>query len=435
MREWNGGRGGGPRPPTPAPDHWRPAWAEVDIDAVAHNLAVLKAVVAPSTVCAVVKADGYGHGDVEVARAAVAAGAAGLAVALVEEGARLRQAGIDDPILLLSEPPPGSEEQVVELSLEATVATMAAARRMADAARRVGARAAVHVKVDTGMHRVGIEPASALELVGELASAAPPLTVAGLWTHLAVAEDEGEEERRFTAAQLERFEAVRDELAARQLAPPILHAANSAGAIAHPASRYHMTRCGIALYGELPSPWVGASLARQAPGEELWPVLSLKARVSAVRDLPAGARPSYGRQRPLPAAARVATVPLGYADGVPRRLFSAGQEVLVGGRRRALGGMVTMDQLVVDCGDDHSVEVGDEVVLVGRQGEEEITVSEWSTSLGTIGYEVLTAIGRRVPRLVVSGGEVARSVPGAPSSERQAGRRRVSEWAREARLR
>ena len=182
--------------------------------------------------------------------------------------------------------------------------------------------------------------------------------------------------------------------------PAVLHAANSAGAIAWPAARYDLVRCGIALYGELPSPAIAEVFAEAAPGESLRPVLSLKAHVAAVRELDAGERPSYGRLRPLPGRSVVATVPLGYADGVPRALFDGGFEVLIGGRRCPLAGMVTMDQIVVDCGPGAPVAPGDEVVLLGRQGDDEITAAEWAGRLGTISYEVLTGIGPRVPRVV-----------------------------------
>jgi alanine racemase len=164
-----------------------------------------------------------------------------------------------------------------------------------------------------------------------------------------------------------------------------------------------MVRCGIGLYGYLPGPAVTAALGAAAPGATLHPALSLRARVTSVRTLEEGARPSYGRLRPLPGRAVVATVPLGYADGVPRALFAQGYSVLIGGRRRPLAGMVTMDQIVVDCGDDGSVRPGDEVVLLGRQGDEEITADEWAGLLGTISYEVLCGIGPRVPRTVVNG--------------------------------
>jgi alanine racemase len=186
------------------------------------------------------------------------------------------------------------------------------------------------------------------------------------------------------------------------------HVANSAGAIGVPASRRDMVRCGIALYGVSPTPALADTLARDTGGERLRPVLSLHSRVTYVRDLDAGERPSYGRRRPLPGPGRsqVATVPLGYADGVPRRLFDQGGEVLIGGIRRPLAGVVTMDQIVVDCGPVGTapVAVGDEVVLLGRQGDEEITATEWADLLGTISYEVLCDIGPRVPRLVRTGG-------------------------------
>ncbi|MGH8995403.1 MAG: alanine racemase, partial [Acidimicrobiales bacterium] len=207
------------------------------------------------------------------------------------------------------------------------------------------------------------------------------------------------EDREFTDLQLSRFEAHLAELEARGVRPALRHAANSAGTIAHPRARFDMVRTGIALYGELPHPSMAAALATAGDGAALRPVMSLRSQVVAVRRLDAGERPSYGRLRPLPEASTVATVPVGYADGVPRRLFDNGGEVLIGGRRRPLAGAVTMDQIVVDCGAD-DVAVGDEVVLIGPQGDGHIGASEWAERLGTISYEVLTGIGPRVPRVV-----------------------------------
>ena len=163
-----------------------------------------------------------------------------------------------------------------------------------------------------------------------------------------------------------------------------------------------MVRCGLGLYGYLPGGAVQNAFAEQAGGEELHPAMALKARVVAVRWLDAGERPSYGRLRPLPARSLVATVPIGYADGVPRALFTAGYEVLIGGVRRPLAGMVTMDQIVVDCGDDDTVRPGDEVVLLGRQGTEVITADDWAAMLGTISYEVVCGVGPRMPRILVN---------------------------------
>jgi alanine racemase len=375
------------------PAQWRPAWAEIDLDAVRHNTAVLRQLVAPAGLCAVVKADAYGHGATAVARAVLDSGAAALAVAQVDEGLELVEAGITGrPILLLSEPPDEAWEAVVAARLVATVATRHGLTRVSAAAQRLRTTAQVQLKVDTGMHRVGVAPEELAALAAEVA-ADPALELGGIWTHLAVADGGSEPDRQFTEAQLARFDAV-----TAGLRVPMRHAANSAGAIVYPQARYDMVRCGLALYGVLPGQAVVSAFMAQT-AEPLRPVLSLHSRVSALRRLPAGARPSYGRLRPLAAESVVATVPIGYADGLPRALLGAGYEVLIGGRRYPLAGAVTMDQIVVDCGSDATVAVGDPVVLLGRQGDAEITVDEWAARLGTINYEVLCGIGPRVPRV------------------------------------
>jgi alanine racemase len=381
----------------------RPAWAEIDVAAVRHNVEVLRRVVGSASFCAVVKADAYGHGAVAVAEAAIEGGADSLAVAIVDEGVELRDAGVTRPVLLLSEPPVDAAGTVVAGGLTPTLATSELIGPLAAAAGRAGIRHPVHVKVDTGMHRMGADTEHAAELVAAVA-AEPSLVVEGIWTHLAVADGSSGEDREFTEGQLDRFERLVDSFRSSGTRPRYLHAANSAAAIAWPRARYDLVRCGIAVYGHLPSPSVATAFATAAAGESLRPVLALRARVSAVRRLDAGERPSYGRLRPLPGRSVVATVPVGYADGVPRALFAGGFEVLIGGRRRPLAGMVTMDQIVVDCGPDESVAPGDEVTLLGRQGDEEIDVAEWADRLGTIGYEVLCGIGPRVPRVVVGAG-------------------------------
>jgi alanine racemase len=406
---------------------WRPTWAEIDLGAVTANASVLAGLAAPGALCAVVKADGYGHGAVEVARAALAGGAAWLAVALVEEGVALREAGIGAPILVLSEPPPEAWEEAVRRRLVPTVYTVPAVRSLGAVVARLGTghgigqgdgtglgvggsagRGAgtypVHVKVDTGMHRVGADPDVVPEVVRTLRET-PGLAFAGLWTHLAVADGAGPEDAEFTHAQLRSFSELHASLRRGGVDPGLVHAANSAGSIAYPQARLDLVRCGIALYGELPAPHLGRLLATATGGGSVRPVLSLRARVTLVRTLPAGARPSYGRARPLPERSLVATVPIGYADGLPRRLFECGGTVLIRGVRRPFAGVVTMDQIVVDCGpvEEHGVEVGDEVVLLGTQGGESITATEWATLLSTISYEVLCGIGPRVPRLVRPG--------------------------------
>lgn len=371
----------------------RPAWVEVDLDALSSNVAYLRRLVAPAQLCAVVKADGYGHGAVPVAKAALAAGASWLAVALAEEGHELREAGVSAPVLVLSEPPADAMGLVVKDKLRATVYTRAGLAALAKAASHLpaGERAPVHLKVDTGMHRVGAPPEVALELAQAI-SAEPHLELEGLFTHLAVADQPA---AGFTAEQLRRFQEVVKALASGGIHPPLLHAANSAGALFHPVSRYSLVRLGISVYGLAPS----AETREEAPVRELEPVLSLKARVAYVKEVEAGEGLSYGLSYRLRRRSDIATVPLGYADGVPRRLSEAGGEVLLGGRRRPVAGAVTMDQLLVDCGPGSGVRAGDEVVLLGRQGDEEVSAWEWAERLGTIAYEVTCGLSARLPRL------------------------------------
>ncbi len=279
----------------------RPVWAEVDLGALAHNVRLCAGSAPPARLCAVVKADGYGHGAVAVARAALGAGADWLAVALVEEGVALRDAGIDAPVLLLSEPPPDALADAVAAGLVPTLYTLEGVAAAAAAARGRPAPLRVHVKVDTGMHRVGADVDLVPELVATLVRT-PALHLEGLWTHLAVADERTPDAVAFTNHQLQLFEDVRADLARAGVVADMVHAANSAGAIAHPASRLDLVRCGIALYGEAPSAALEPLLeddGDEGRGGGLRPVLSLRARVSLVRDLDAGERLSYGRVTPL----------------------------------------------------------------------------------------------------------------------------------------
>ncbi|HWD53525.1 MAG TPA: alanine racemase [Acidimicrobiales bacterium] len=379
----------------------RPAWAEIDLAAVAHNARVLACLAAPAALCAVVKAHGYGHGGPAVARAALAGGAQRLAVALVDEGVELRQHGVAAPVLLLSECGSDAVDTALAYGLTPTLYSSEAIAAFAAAARAAGHQAPVHLKVDTGMHRVGAAPEDLIALARQIA-AEPSLKLEGVWTHLPVADGEAAEDRAYTEEQLDLFDRLVAGLAAEGIDAPLVHAANTAGSVAFARSRHDMVRCGIGLYGYLPGGTVRRAFEAQAAAETLRPAMALKARVVAVRELEAGERPSYGRRRPLAARSLVATVPIGYADGVPRALFDAGYEVLIGGMRRALAGAVTMDQIVVDCGGDASVRPGDEVVLLGTQGAETITADDWADLLGTISYEVVCGVGPRMPRLLVN---------------------------------
>ena len=368
----------------------RPVWAEVDLGAISTNVATLRAHAAPAALCAVVKADGYGHGAVAVARAALTGGADVLAVALVAEGVELRDAGIDAVVLVLSQASADEIDTLVAADLDATVYTASGVDGLVAAARRAGRSAGrpvrVHLKVDTGMHRVGVQPDVALALA-QLVVDEPALDLRSVFTHCAVAD---EPDNPFTATQLDRFDAVLAELEAAGIQVPCTHAANTAAAIDHPDARLDLVRCGIGIYGLAPSPALVDHVA-------LAPAMSLHAQVSHVKRVGAGEGISYGLRYRPEVETTIATVPLGYADGLPRRLGVEGGTVLVGGRRCPIAGSVTMDQILVDCGAD-VVEVGDEVILIGRQGDEVIGAGDWAELLDTIAYEIVCGISPRVPR-------------------------------------
>lgn len=361
---------------------FRPTTVEIDLTAIAHNVKALKP--AHAELMAVVKADGYGHGAVEVAKAATDAGASWLGVALVEEGAELRLAGIDVPILVLSEFPPGSEAVALAHGLSPTLCSVPGLERLAAAARGpIG----VHVKIDSGMHRIGVwPPDDAAGFCDQVARAG--LIVEGVWTHFAKSETD----EVTTKDQLERLLGAVEQVRAAGHQPRWLHAANSGAVLRHPEADLDLVRPGIAIYGLPPEPGVGAD-------RDLRPALAWRSVVTQARRLPGGERLSYGHRYTLQRDSWVATVPVGYADGYPRSLSNRA-DVLIGGRRCRVAGSVTMDQLIVDCG-EHEVAPGDDVVLVGRQGSDEISAWELAGHLGTVAYEIVSRIGPRVPRRYV----------------------------------
>jgi alanine racemase len=358
----------------------RPTRVEVDLSAIRHNVGMLRP--ADAELMAVVKADAYGHGDVEVARAALEGGASWLGVALVEEGLALRDAGIDAPVLVLSECPPGAETAAIGAGLTPTLYTTEGLERLAAAA--AGRPVAVHVKVDSGMHRAGVYPASAapgfVEDVGDRG-----LVIDGLFTHFA----RSEEDVATTGEQLACFLRVVDEVSSAGHRPRLVHAANTAAAILRPETHLDMVRCGIGIYGIEPAPGVGAGLGLRR-------ALTWRSSVTLAKRLPAGSAISYGHRYATAEDAWVATVPVGYADGYPR-LLSSNADVLIGGRRCRVAGSVTMDQVVVDCV-DLEPRPGDEVVLIGPQGGDEVSAAELAGHARTIAYEIVTRIGERVPR-------------------------------------
>ena len=352
-------------------------WAEVDPGAVRHNVLTLKRRAPNSRLMAVVKADAYGHGSVQVARACVEAGADSLAVVTVEEGAELRRAGMEAPILVFTDLPPDRLQLAGEHRLTVTAHSIPSARRIA---AHPGLE--VHLKVNTGMNRWGVEPSE----VGEARKILGP-RLAGVYTHFASADsDEGE-----TRRQIESFESV---LASQPFGGVLVHAANSAATLWHPGSHYDCVRPGVALYGLHPAGDEGDPAA-----EGLSPAMTLKSYVSGVRHLAGGDGVSYGLTYRAGTPMFAATVPVGYAEGY-RRTLSGKAEALIRGQRRPLLGRVTMDACVF--GADEDVEVGDEVVLLGGQGEERITAEDLGSRAGTINYEITTGIDpRRVERSYV----------------------------------
>ncbi len=377
-------------------EYWgRPTYAEIDLDALAYNVRSLRSCVGPDVqFAAVVKANAYGHGMEAVAAAALEAGASWLAVNLADEGLRLRAGGFTCPVLVLGYVPPWEAAKAVAHDLTPTVNTLQTALALGSAAREGGKTVDVHVKVDTGLGRFGQLPEEVLPFVQALL-AIPHLRFQGLWTHFASAD---ERDKTYTYHQLAVFRQVLAELEAHGIAVPLRHAANSAGIMEVPESHFDLVRAGISMYGLYPSDEV----ARTVP---LRPVMSLKSRVARVRTLPAGASISYNRTYITSTATKVALVPLGYADGLMRCLSNRGS-LLVRGHRAPIVGRICMDQCIVKVDHIPDVDQDDEVVAIGRQGEEIVSAEEVAALAGTNHYEVTCQIGARVPRVYRQAGRI-----------------------------
>jgi alanine racemase len=380
----------------------RPTRADIDLGALLYNFRQVRLQAGSARqVLAVVKADAYGHGAARVALALQAAGADQFGVALAEEGVALRQAGISQPILVLGSLYPGQEVDALEHELIPVVFDLAMGRRLSNAARAAGRIGKYHLKVDTGMARVGVRPEDLAAVLVELA-VLPRLEMVGLMSHLALADDLG---HPFTDLQIERFRQVRTQVQAAGFAPEFVHLSNSAAIFCHDLPECNLVRPGISLYGGLPSDQFAGRL-------ELRPVMSLRTAIAQLKEVPAGTGVSYGHRFVAERPTLLATLPIGYADGYSRLLSNRG-EGLVRGRRVRVAGTVCMDWTLLDVTDVPGVAVGDPVTLLGREGDQAITAEEWAARIGTINYEVFCLVGKRVPRIYREAG-VGDPVPAGP---------------------
>ncbi|BEP12444.1 alanine racemase [Acidothermaceae bacterium B102] len=369
------------------------AEARVDLDAITANVRALRPPTAQ--LMAVVKADGYGHGALPSARAALAGGADWLGVAFPSEAAALRGAGIDAPMVAWLLAPGEDLRDALRTSVDLSVSDVAMLEQVVAQAAEIGVTARVHLKVDTGLSRGGATPRDWPDLVDAAAKAQAGngIVVAGVWSHFACADVPGHET---IAAQLAVYAEALALAESRGVRPELRHIANSAAGLTLPEAHFDLVRQGISVYGLTPSVEVG-----RPDDFGLTPAMTLAAAVALTKKVPAGTGVSYGHRYRTTAATTLALVPLGYADGVPRNATNAA-EVLVGGQRRRISGTVCMDQFVVDVGGD-AVTAGDEVVLFGPGTAGEPTAQDWAEATGTINYEIVTRVGGRVPR-VYSGG-------------------------------
>lgn len=381
--------------PEPVPGPTLRAEARIDLAAVRANAAALVSRAGGAAVMAVVKADGYGHGMVPCARAALAGGASWLGVAFLDEALALRAAGIDAPVLCWLATPGEPLAAAVAADVDLSASAPWALAEIAAAARSAGRPARVHLKVDTGLSRAGATTADWPELVEAAAKAEADgwLRIVGLWSHFANPDGV---DHPVTADQLRAFAAALEVADRARLHPEVRHIAGSGATLVAPSAHYDLVRPGLAIYGLSPVPELGPA-ARFG----LVPAMTLTARVALVKRVPAGAGVSYGHRYRTATATSLALVPLGYADGIPRSATNTA-EALLGGRRRRVSGAVCMDQFVLDVGDDPVAE-GDEVLLFGPGGSGEPTAQDWAEALGTISYEIVSRIGVRVPRVHVEG--------------------------------
>lgn len=379
----------------------RPAWAEIDLDNLAHNMREVRRIVREDiSVMAVVKANAYGHGSIETSKVFLKNGACYLAVATLGEAIELRRAGINAPILILGYIKNSQYHIAVEEDITETIYNMESAKFLSDAAVKLKRKAKVHIKIDSGMGRIGFRPdEKSIEEIVNIAKL-PNLEVEGIFTHFAKAD---ELDKTFTIEQYEKFQWTIKELGNKGLNIPIKHASNSAAIIDLPEYNLNMVRGGIMLYGLYPSDEVIKEKVK------LKPAMTLKAEISNIKVVPKGTGISYGQIFVTERESKIATIPIGYADGFTRLLTSK-SEVAIKGQRAPVVGKICMDQSMIDVTDVENVHIGDEVILFGDGSFDSPHIDEVAKTLGTISYEVLCMVGRRVPRVYVKDKEIVKIV-------------------------
>ena len=376
------------------------AWAEINLDNIAHNIREIRRITHKNAeIMGVVKADAYGHGVMEVTRTLLANGAERLAVSMLDEAIQLRRNGIEVPILILGYTDPIRANEIIENDVTQTVYSRELAQALSDEAVRQGKKVKIHIKIDTGMSRMGFLPGySAVKNVVEI-SQMPNIIIEGLFTHFATAD---EKNREYTLIQFERFMSICSELQRIGIHIPVKHCANSAGIIEYPEMHLDMVRPGIILYGMYPSEEVDKSKIH------LKPAMTLKANVILVKEVEKNTSVSYGRIFTTQRTSKIATIPIGYADGYTRMLSNKGK-VLIRGQFAPVVGRICMDQCMIDVTDiEGNAEVGDEVVLIGAQGDNVITVEDVAHSIGMINYEFVSIVGKRIPRAFIHDGKISK---------------------------
>lgn len=373
--------------------HHRATRAEIDLQAFRHNFQNLRNYISPQTrIMAVVKADAYGHGALPCAREAVECGADYLGAGVIEEGIEFRQSGLDTPILILGSIFPDEAEDLVRHDLATIVCTLPLAQALAKEAKKQNKTASVHIKVDTGMNRLGVTPENFPELLNQILNL-PNLKIEGVSTHFASADDE---DLSITQAQLRKFQAALAYF--KQGDSPLIHCSNTSALFKYPESHFDMVRPGLILYGAHPSPTLQAVLNEKENLSPFKPVMQWKSRIILVKSIAKGQPVSYSGSFTTQRDSLIATLPIGYADGLHRSLSNK-MDVLIGGKRAPQVGNICMDMTIIDVTEVQDVQAGDEVVLFGKQEGQTITVEEMATKGGTIPYEILCNVGKRVPRV------------------------------------